>query len=896
MGERPRGTPKDVSEGPRPRRFLAPEVIQTSNMDCGPAALKCVLEGHGVAASYEHLREYCQTDIDGTSFSMIEDAARRLGLRCKQTIVSVDQLLDELDGRPALVVTKLGLGTHLTVIWRAVGQLVQIMDPVDGRRWISRRALERRLYVHSMALPANKWRRWMAGRRRRARLRTRMTALGVEVERADALLAEALAEPQWTGLGSLDAAIRLVAELRSGRGLLRASEAGAWVARLVERARDDRSAIPSEYWSVQPSEQAGVLEVRGALAIEIEGVDEEARRELGSERQGLFRPRTSSPLRSVLGILRQDGLALPLVLTLGMLAAVIGTGVELLLLRALIEISGEVMGTASRILAASAVGGLWLLLLALELPLNRILFMLGRRLELRLRIALSRKLLRLPDSYFRSRPSSDLAERAHTLVFLRQIPAFFATVFRTLLGLVLCLVGVAWIDPGSVPSALVLIAVSLTVPLVARAVLNETDLRVRTHTGALGRFLLDALLGLTALRAHGAERSLAREQEGLLVQWARAARRLLRIAVGVEVIQLTVGFGVVGLAVAEHVVRHGETEGLLLLLYWLIMIPMLGRTLAELAFRYPMLRTTALRLFEPIEASDADVPAAGVHAEPPASPAGIQLALEEVDVVVGGFAILEALSLRLQAGEHVAVVGSSGAGKSTLVGLLLGWHRPARGRILVDEEEADGERISALRRETAWVDPGVRLWNRSVDSNLRCASREVDDARLEAAVDDASLQEVLDALPQGMETVLGEGGTLVSGGQGQRVRLARAMLRQEARLVLLDEAFRGLERSDRERLLGRARALWAHSTLVCVSHDIQATSSFPRVVVLEGGRIVEDGPPHELAARPEGAYRRLLDAEQEVRAALLGGRRWRRLRLVDGRLVPTPERAEAEPA
>lgn len=886
-----RGEPADEgTDGKRhpppgpPRRFLAPEVVQTSNMDCGPAALKCVLEGHGIPASYEHLREYCQTDVDGTSFAMIEDAARRLGLRCNQTVVSADGLLEELGGSPALVVTKLGLGTHLAVIWRTLGPLVQIMDPVDGRRWLSRSSFVRRLYIHSMTLPAAKWRRWIAGRRRRERIVRRMQDLGIGPERAEALLAEALDDREWQGIATLDAAIRLVAELRAGHGVLRSHEAERVLTALVTRARADPATIPPDYWSVRASEEPGVLDVRGALAIKIAGVQPVAEG-VDLAHRGILRRREAPPLRGLLAVMRKDGLVLPLVLLLGMVAATVGIGVELLLLRALVEASDVLQGAQARVLGGLAALGLWVLLLVLELPLANLLLLLGRRLEVRLRIALSSKILRLPDAYFRSRPSSDLIERAHTLVFLRQLPSFFAAVTRTLMALALCLAGVVWIDPASAPFAAVLIAASLAVPLVARALLNETDLRVRTHTGALGRFLLDALLGLVALRAHGAERSLAREQEGLLVQWARAARRLLGIAVGVELVQLLVGFGVVAIAVGHHVERGGDTGGLLLLLYWLVNIPLLGRTLAELAFRYPMYRTTALRLFEPLQASEAEVAAAGVQDPPPTLPPGVDIELEDVDVVVGGAPILERVSLRVGAGEHVAIVGSSGAGKSSLVGLLLGWHRPASGALRIDGRHADGARLTQLRRETAWVDPGVRLWNRSLDANLRCASRELDDERLEAAVDGASLQEVLEALPDGMSTVLGEGGTLVSGGQGQRVRLARAMIRREARLVLLDEAFRGLDRPSRDHLLARARALWSHSTMLCVSHDIGATRAFPRVVVLDGGRIVEDGDPEVLASRPEGHYRRLLDAEREVRRALLGGRRWRRLRLERGRLL-----------
>jgi ABC-type multidrug transport system fused ATPase/permease subunit len=92
--------------------------------------------------------------------------------------------------------------------------------------------------------------------------------------------------------------------------------------------------------------------------------------------------------------------------------------------------------------------------------------------------------------------------------------------------------------------------------------------------------------------------------------------------------------------------------------------------------------------------------------------------LEGVSVRVAGHTVLEGIDLRIEAVSHVAIVGHSGAGKSSLVGLLLGWHRPANGHILVDGELLHGQRLERLRQETAWVDPAVQLWNRSFLENL----------------------------------------------------------------------------------------------------------------------------------------------------------------------------------
>jgi ABC-type multidrug transport system fused ATPase/permease subunit len=168
--------------------------------------------------------------------------------------------------------------------------------------------------------------------------------------------------------------------------------------------------------------------------------------------------------------------------------------------------------------------------------------------------------------------------------------------------------------------------------------------------------------------------------------------------------------------------------------------------------------------------------------------------MENVRLQAGGHTILDEINLEIQPGEHMAIVGPSGAGKSSLVGLLLGWHRPAGGRILLDGAELDGSRIQSLRRDTAWVDPAVRLWNRSLYDNLRYGlnygQQNGQEIPLGTVIQEADLFDVIERLPEGMKTSLGEGGGLVSGGEGQRVRLGRSLLRGGVRLAVLDEPFR----------------------------------------------------------------------------------------------------------
>ena len=474
------------------------------------------------------------------------------------------------------------------------------------------------------------------------------------------------------------------------------------------------------------------------------------------------------------------------------------------------------------------------MLLLLELPVATMALGMGRRLETRLRAAFLRKIPRLTDRYLQSRPSSDMAERAHSAHQIRELPNLGAQLARATFELVLTTIGIALLYPDAAYIAMAAAATTLAIPAVSQPWLRERDLRQRTHTGALTRFYLDAFLGLVPVKAHGAERALAREQEALLVEWAHAGRALLRTVVTASGVQLVAGFGFAAWLLFTRAQLGDEGGGALLLAYWALNIPLLGQEIAQIAWQYPTQRNLALRLLEPlgaIEESGADEPANSPSDRAVPTPLdGLRIDLRDVTVRAGGHTILEDASIVIEPGAHVAIVGPSGAGKSTLVGLLLGWHRPAAGDVLVDGAPLDGMRLDALRQQTAWVDPAVQLWNRSLIDNLEFGSTEP--GGLASRIARADLRGVIEQLPDGLQTTLGEGGTLVSGGEGQRVRFGRGLGRPHARLVILDEPFRGLERAEERRCFagrgssGRApRSFASPTTSVKRQASIRSSSS-----------------------------------------------------------------------
>jgi ATP-binding cassette subfamily B protein len=930
------------------RRWLAPEVVQASPMDCGPSALHALATGFGVPVSYGRLREACQTDVDGTSIDALERVARELGLDALQVLVPADHVGHARAATlPAIAVTRIAGGSvHFVLVWRRVGRWLQVMDPGSGRRWIELETFRRSLYLHGVDLPAELWRRFAGSQSSTAVLRELLAGLGHSHarERVD----EVLADPGWRALAALEAAARMARSLVAARALARGAEAERLIDALFARARDEapaqHAAVPAVYWSVRPhppaADGAQLLHVRGAVLLRALGLRTEsaaaAAQKEGAPAASELALALAEPTPSVAGELWNAlrGADLRVLLGLGLLtgAAALLVLVQALVFRALLELGPRLRLEGERLAVALLVVGFVLALALLELPLLAGFLRLGRHLEARLRVAFQERLPRLAQRWFGSRPSSDMAERAHGLFLLRQVPALAGRTVRALATLVFTAAGLCWLDPGSAALVLCATAAAVLVPLLFARLLAERELLVRSHHGALSRFYLEALVGLVAVRVHGAERALRREHEALLVEWARAGLKLARGALGLRVATSLAGAATAIALLAEHLAQSGTTPAALLFGYWALALPVLGEQLALVVLQAPSMRNAARRALEPLAApyeretrenaaipareqpnlaplavvgrvelraagavGSAPAPAVPAEKNTPLAMSGVALELRRVSLALGGHAVLRELDLALAPGEHVALVGRSGAGKSSLIALALGLQSPSTGELRADGRPLRGEALARLRSATAWIDPGVQLWNRSAFENLVYGVGATDELALARALEQTDLLELAGNLPRGLESPLGEGGSFLSGGEGQRMRLARAWLRSGVRLALLDEPFRGLDRRVRRKLLARARAHWSGATLLAVTHDIEDTLGFDRVVVLETGQLVEQGVPAALAADAGSHYARLLAAERELLARGWHAADWTRWRVEDG-VVVSSRPAAGQPA
>jgi len=880
------------------RRFLVPEVVQTSALDCGPATLKSLLEGFGIHISYGRLREACQTDLDGTSIDTIEDVATELGLTAEQVMVPVDHLLLDRTTLPAVVVVRLPHDiTHFVLVWRKVGPFFQIMDPATGRHWCRARGFLADVYSHRVTVPGQEWKTWAASEPAATILTDKLSALGHR--EANRLVRDAAHSPDWRILALLDAAARLTAAMVE-RG---AAKSGAEATRLVdalmtltfEGSTAAQSVIPAEYWNARPAgEGVGDAHVSGAVLLRLTAGSRTGAAYAGHSREvaAAATEEAPKPFRRLLAHLRGEPLVPVVMAAIGL--AVLGAVllVEGLLLRGVVEFNAQITPVDQRVRAVLYLALFGATVLLLELKIAAGLLRYGRVLEIRFRMALWRTLARLNDQYFRSRLVSDMAERIHAVHHLHSYPALAGRVVRSVMALALTSVGIVLIEPHAarVVMAAVVVTLGLSMALMPLVVRHQT--KVRTHAGALARFYLDALLGLNAIRAHTAEAAFRREQEPLLVDWSRATLALIRTMFTFEATQMLVGFGFATWLLKIHLAYGGEPGATLLLMYWALNYPLLGAEIASSITLHAEEKVVTLRLLEPLgQPAQQD----GAVAPPRLLKAdgGMSVSLRGVSVHAASHTVLDSIDLDIAAGSHVAIVGRSGAGKSSLVGLLLGWHRPSTGDMFVDGRPVNEDTLPALRSEIAWVDPTVHLWNESLEYNLSYAAAIPEAARVAEAVRRAELSPVIERLA-GMQGSLGEAGGLLSGGEGQRVRLGRALMNTHARLVILDEAFRGLDRSARRRLLDRSRALWQDVTMLCVTHDVGDTRSFDRVLVVENGRIVEDGSPSILAIDRASHYHRMLAEEHAVQQMWTSQAVWRRVNVDGGAVAPAADRRKSE--
>jgi ATP-binding cassette subfamily B protein len=224
----------------------------------------------------------------------------------------------------------------------------------------------------------------------------------------------------------------------------------------------------------------------------------------------------------------------------------------------------------------------------------------------------------------------------------------------------------------------------------------------------------------------------------------------------------------------------------------------------------------------------------------------------------GGVQVFEKFSLRIQPGQRVGLVGHSGGGKSSLFALLQRFYDIQRGNVTIDGQDISRVTQQSLREAISVVPQDISLFHRSIMENIRYGRpNATDDEVLRAAI--AARCDFIENLPEGMSTMVGDRGIKVSGGQRQRIAIARAFLK-DAPILLLDEATASLDSESEEAIREALSRLMRGRTVIAIAHRLATLRNFDRVVVLQGGRIIEDGPP-DILVQGRGPYRELVARE-----------------------------------
>ena len=237
------------------------------------------------------------------------------------------------------------------------------------------------------------------------------------------------------------------------------------------------------------------------------------------------------------------------------------------------------------------------------------------------------------------------------------------------------------------------------------------------------------------------------------------------------------------------------------------------------------------------------------------------LSLEKVTFTYPGQTrrALSDVSFDIPAGKTVALVGTSGAGKTTTAQLLMRFWDPDSGRILLNGADLKDYKLDALRGLVALVAQDTYLFNDTLRANILIARPEATDSELQAAIEHASLGELVAALPEGLDSPVGERGTSLSGGQRQRVAIARAFLK-DAPILILDEATSHLDAVNEQAVRRALDVLKADRTTIVIAHRLSTVRDADLIVVLDEGRVAESGTHASLLSRG-GLYARLVSRQ-----------------------------------
>ncbi|MCC7448496.1 MAG: thiol reductant ABC exporter subunit CydD [Anaerolineae bacterium] len=409
-------------------------------------------------------------------------------------------------------------------------------------------------------------------------------------------------------------------------------------------------------------------------------------------------------------------------------------------------------------------------------------------------------------------------------------------------------------------SGLVLLLTAPLIPIFMILIGSAAGILAQRQWTTLSRMsahFLDVLQGLTTLKLFGRSRAQVAIIGQISDQFRVASLDVLRVAfLSALVLEMV---GTISTAVVAVEIGVRLLDGRLAFeqaFFILVLAPEFYLPLRTLGIHFHAGTagvTAAQRIFEVLETAPEVVPS-GQNVPIPT----YAIRFDNVWYAYGHRYALTGVSFEVRAGERVALVGPSGAGKSTILSLLLRFIEPQSGLITVGGVPLRDVSLSAWRNQIMWVGPNPYLFNTTVADNIRLACPTASDSELNRAAQLAHADTFIQSFPQGYATIIGERGARLSGGQAQRIALARAFLKN-APILLLDEATANLDPTHEALIQESVAQLAQGRTVLFVGHRLSTVHHADRVIVLDGGRVVASGT-HESLLHADGVYRQLVMA------------------------------------
>lgn len=488
---------------------------------------------------------------------------------------------------------------------------------------------------------------------------------------------------------------------------------------------------------------------------------------------------------------------------------------------------------------------------------------IGERVKSDLRMRLTEHLLRLGPSYTQNERSGELANTLSqapediAIIFSQYLPALF-------LAAIVPLIVLLFVFPIDLLSGVVMLVTAPLIPffmILIGGIAGQLARRQYAALSLMSAHFLDVLQGLTTLKLFNREGAQTETIRAVTDRFRRTTLSVVRIAflsaLALEFLA-TISIAVIAVEIGVRLLYGFITFERALFI--LIIAPEFYMPLRTLGARFHAGTNGAAAAKRVFAILDAKPIVRTASLEQPSVP-NYTIRFEDVSYAYGERAALHSVSFEIPHGKQTALIGHSGAGKSTVAALILGFLTPSTGKITVGGVPLEALPLTWWRDQVAWLPQKPYLFNGSVLENIRHAKPEATEAEIYAAAQAAAVHDFILSLPEGYQTQIGERGARLSGGQAQRIAIARAFLKN-APVIVLDEATANLDAETEQQITAALKRLCEGRTALIIAHRLSTVAQADQVVVLSGGRVVESGTPQALLQR-DSAYRALVMAANE---------------------------------